>query len=295
MNTPTPIPTPQDPLQYPGFNAVLMGPPGTGKTAALATLALAGLETFVVFLEPGLESLVGRCVDPKPQGFGLTAPPPNLHWHYLEAKQRGFGELEEMAQKIGKFDLKFLANYKDTKRAEFNRFESLYNLLNNFVDQRTGQEFGSVDTWTNERVLCIDGTTGLTDAALEMMTGDKPVRDKPDYGVAQHAVMTLIRKLTQGCNCHVVLIAHVERMTDDVLGGIKLMPITPGKAISGTISTPFSDVILAKREGTNWYWDTADSTADLKTRNLSYQSKLPPDFAPLLAKWKARRDAAVKG
>ena len=198
-----------------------------------------------------------------------------------------------MAEKVGKFDLKFLANYKDPKRADYNRFELIYSTLNNFTDQRTGQAFGAVDSWTNERVICIDGTTGLGDAAMEMMTGDKPVRDKPDYGVAQNNLMQLINKLTNGCVCHFVLIAHVDRLVDEVMGGVKLMPSTPGKAIQSIIAQPFSDVILTKREGATWYWDTADSSADLKTRNLPIQSKLPPDFAAIYKKWQSRRDAAV--
>lgn len=286
----------QTALTYPGANIILMGPPGTGKTFALSSIPLAGYETFVLFLEPGLESLVGAFCDPVSEGGrGMKEPPPNIHWNYLEAKTRSFGDMQAMAEKVGKFDLKFLANYKDTNRADFNRFEKIYANLNNFVDQRTGKEYGSVDTWTNERVIVIDGTTGIGEAAMEMMTGDRPVRDKPDYGIAQNNVMSLIRKLTTGCVCHFVLIAHVERIIDEIMGGVKLMPSTPGKAIQGLISQPFSDVILTKREGASWFWDTADSAADLKTRNLSYKSKIPPDFGLIMEKWKRRRDAALRG
>lgn len=270
---------------YPGFNVVLMGPPGTGKTHALSTLPALGLETFVLFLEPGVETLVGAFAD-------LNKPvPANLHYHYLAPKQRSFAEMRDMADKVGKFDLKFLANYKDVNRASYNRFEALYAALNDFVDQR-GQSFGSVDTWGSDRVICIDGLSGLGEAAMEMMTGEKPVRDKSDYGIAQNNIMQLLRKLVQGCACHFVLIAHVERIADEILGGVKLMPSTPGKAIQGLVSTPFSDVILTKREGDKFYWDTADSSADLKTRNLKIASKLPPDFETIYDRWLARKRAA---
>lgn len=270
---------------YPGFNAILMGPPGTGKTHALSTLAQAGLEVFVAFLEPGLESLTAPWAD---KGQPI---PPNVHWHILSDRQRSFEDLRGQAEKVGKFDQKFLANYKDPKRGDFNRFEALYLLLSNFVDQH-GQSFGSVDSWGTNRVLCLDGMTGVGKAALDMMTGDRIVRDKPDYGIAQNNIQNLIDKLTLGCNCHVVILCHIERISDDVLGGMKLMPSLPGRALQGTLTQPFSDVILSKREGATWYWDTADTSADLKTRNLEVKSKIEPDFKHILAKWELRRKAA---
>ena len=43
----------------PGFNCMLMGPAGSGKTHAIGTLVDAGVEVFYLALEPGLESLLG--------------------------------------------------------------------------------------------------------------------------------------------------------------------------------------------------------------------------------------------
>lgn len=287
MQTANASPAPSAPV-YPGFNAILMGPPGTGKTFALSTLAEAGLETFVVFLEPGLESLTAAWAD---KGKPI---PSNVHWNVLSDRVRSFEDLRKQAETVGKFDQKFLANYKDPKRGDFNRFEALYSTLNNFVDQR-GVSFGSVEHWGTDRVICIDGMTGIGKAALDMMTGDRIVRDKPDFGIAQNNIQNLIDKLAIGCKCHFVLIAHIERLSDDVLGGMKLQPSLPGKALQATIAQPFSDVILTKREGASWYWDTADSAADLKTRNLAIQSKLPADFRQIVAKWQSRKLAAEGG
>ena len=201
--------------------------------------------------------------------------------------------MAKLAEMVGRFDLKAVANYKDMKRGDFNPMLEVYKALNDFPDDRSGKKFGPVDSWGTDRVLVIDGLTGLSDAAMEMMTGDKPVRDKPDYGVAQNNLLSLLRKITSGCNCHFVLIAHVDRLQDEIMGGVKLMLSTIGQAIRGLIGQPFSDVILAKREGDKFYWDTADSNADLKTRNLTIASKLPADFVQLLATWRRRRDAAA--
>ena len=38
---------------YPGFNSIIMGPSGTGKTYSISTLVSTGLEVFCLFLEPG--------------------------------------------------------------------------------------------------------------------------------------------------------------------------------------------------------------------------------------------------
>lgn len=296
MNAPTqsgaavpPEPTPAEILAktYPGVNVALIGPPGTGKSYCLSTLAATGLDVFILYLEPGLESLLAAWSDK-----GLPVPK-NVHWHVLPDKQYSMSRLIDQANKVGKFDQSALARYKDPQRGNWNRYEEFYKVLNNFVDQR-GESFGSVENWDNSKVLCIDGMTGVGRAAIDMLTGDRIVRDKPDYGIAQNNLENIVLKLAIGCNCHVVLLFHVDRIADDVMGGMKLMPSLPGRALSGTITQPFSDVILTKREGASWHWDTLDSTADLKTRNLPILAKIPADFGPIINKWRARRDAAIK-
>jgi len=274
---------------YPGVNIILEGPTGTGKTFSIGTLVDSGLEVFYFALEPGLESLVGYYTDQhKPL-------PENLHWHYIQPRTKGFPQMKATADNIGKFDLSGLTKMRDIHRGTNNPMLEVYSVLNNFTDQKDGKEYGSVDSWDTSRVLVIDGLSALSRLCMEMVTGDKPVKDKPDYGIAQGNLMGLIHKLTSGCACHFVLIAHVNREVDDILGGVKLFPNTIGKAILSDIQQPFSDVILSVREGDKFFWDTANSQADLKTRNLPIQSKLPADFRPIIDKWTMRRNAAGGG
>lgn len=87
------------------------------------------------------------------------------------------------------------------------------------------------------------------------------------------------------------MIAHVERDQDLLLGGVKLMPASIGRALQSQIPQAFSDVILTVREGDNFTWDTANSQADVKTRNLKIASKLPADFKAIFDKWETRRKA----
>lgn len=272
--------------QYPGFNVLLMGPSGTGKTYAISTLVDTGLEVFGIFLEPGLETLMGVYADSdKPI-------PDNLHWHYLQPKTQGFDQLKNTASMIGKFDLSGLGKMKDMKRDQNNQMIDLYTLLNDFVDQRTGKKYGPIDNFTNGCVVVIDSLSALIKMCFDMQVGTKPVRDVSDWGIVQQVLMSFIHKLTSGCNCHVVIIAHVEREIDQILGGNKITVSVPGKAIAATILQPFSDVILAVRENATFVWDTANSQADVKTRNLPIAAKIPADFEAIYQKWKKRAELA---
>lgn len=272
--------------QFPGFKVMLMGPSGTGKTYSIASLVETGIDVFYADLDRSLESLVGYWTD---KGQPI---PPNLHWHYLQRKTPGFGALQKMADAVGKFDMPTLAKMKDNDRSLNNQFETFLGVMNNFTDQRDGKSYGPVDSWGTDRVFVLDSLTALNTIVFDMVVGARAMRDKPDYGIAQTNLSNFLERLLNGCTTNVVLIAHVERQVDEVLGGIKLMPVTIGQAMKSTITIPFSDVILTSRNGTEWTWDTANGQADLKTRNLPYASKLPPSFKPIYEKWSTRKKAA---
>ena len=259
-----------------------MGPSGTGKTYSIKSLADTGMEVFALFLEPGLETLIGAYAD---KGEKI---PDNLHWHYLQPKTQGFGDLLKMADNIGKFDLSGLGKMKDMNRSKNNQATDMYTTLSDFEDQRNGQKYGSADSWSNGAVLVIDSLSALTRIAFDMQVGNKPVRDMADWGIVQQFIMSFIHKLTSGCICHVVIMAHVEREIDQILGGNKISVAVPGKAIGATILQPFSDVILSSREIDKFFWDTANSQADVKTRNLPIRSKLEADFGVIYETWKSR-------
>lgn len=269
-----------------GPNVCVMGPAGVGKTHSLGTLADAGIEVFYLGLENGLESLLGYWTD-----RGLPVPE-NVHWHVIEASKAGLKELQAMAEKINMLSYKNLTEYSDPNRQSHNSLIKVYECLNNFVDQRTGECFGPVDEWGPDRALCMDGLTGLNNAAMALVVGARPTRGLPDWGVAQTQVENLIRMLADGCKCWFVLLAHVEREKDEILGGVKLMISTLGQKLAPKLPSIFSDVILAVRNGDKWSWDTASSMADVKTRNLTVKGDLRPDFRPIVEKWRTRAKSA---
>ena len=266
----------------PGVNCCLMGPAGTGKTHSIGTLVETGLEVFYLGLEPGLESLIGYFTD---KGKPV---PENLHWHMLQAPKASFTELAQAAKNINTLGLDSLSKMQDPNRSKHNQFITFLEALEDFPDDRTGTKYGAVDSWGTDKALVIDGLTGIGRAAMSLVIGNKPVRNQADWGIAQDQVEKILRMLCDNCQCHFVLLCHVERETDAVLGGVKLMVSTLGRALAPKIPSMFSDVILTTREGTKWAWDTASAIADVKTRNLPVSAGQTPTFSSIIEKWKSR-------
>jgi hypothetical protein len=267
-----------------GVNVLLMGPAGTGKTHSIGTLVESdpNLEVFYLGLEPGLESLLGYFTDNK------KAVPANLHWHQLQRSKASFSELLENSRKVNTMALDSLAKMSDSNRGKHDQFLKVIECLNNFKDDRTGEAFGGVDTWGASRVLVMDSLSSLANYAMGLVVGGKPVRNQSDWGIAQQQVESLLRMVTQNCDCHFILIAHVERETDAVLGGVKIMLSSLGKALSPKLSSLFSDVILTVRDGTKFTWDTGSALADVKSRNLPIAQGQSASFTPIITKWKSR-------
>lgn len=273
------LPTPKSEL--PGLNIMLMGPGGTGKTYSLHTLVEAGLEVFVLFTEAGRESLLGYWTD-----AGKPVPS-NLHWCDIRAQSLGFGELADAANDLLNLPPELLFKKPDTHKSKYTAFVDTLRALANFPDARTGQKFGPVDSWGTGRVLVIDSLTGISQFAMQNVTGGKVVRDQSDWGKAQGLLEFFLRKCTDGTRCHFILLAHVEREIDQVQGGVKLMPSTLGKALPPKLSPMFSEVVLTERVAEKWQWSTISTQADTKSRYLG-TGTYPQDFRPILEKWKAR-------
>lgn len=278
----------EPPFTLPGFNVLLMGPSGTGKTYVIGTLVDLGVDVFYLALESGMESLLGYWRDnDKPI-------PDNLHWHRLEKPKASFTEMIQNAKNINMLNLDSLAKMVDPNKSKHNQFVKLLEALNDFPDDRTGENFGPVDQWDQSRVLVVDGATGLSNCAMQLVVGGKAVRNQSDWGIAQDQVEKITRMLCDNCACHFVLLAHVEREQDPILGGIKLTISTLGKALAPKLPAMFSDVILCERKGKDFSWDTASATADVKTRNLPIKAGQEPNFKAILDKWLNRNQSSEK-
>jgi len=240
------------------------------------------VEVFYIGLESGMESLLGYWTD---RGKPI---PPNLYWHHLAAADSGLAAIMATAKQVNTLSNDALAKVNDVNKAQYNQFIKLLQLLTDFEDQRTGQKFGAVDKWGPNRALAIDALTGVNNAAMSLVVGGKPIKTLVDWGIAMDQVEKLLRQLCEGCRCWFVLLAHVEREVDQVLGGQKITVGTLGTKLAGKIPPMFSDVILSYRQGATFLWSTANPQADLKARNLPIADNIPPDFSQIVAKWKGR-------
>ena len=271
-------------ISLPGVNVMLMGPSGTGKTHAIGTLVDAGLDVFYFAYEAGSETLVGYFTD-----RGLPVPA-NLHICTVRAPTASFLEMADAVRYVNTLSFEGLIKQVDPSKSKYNQLEQFLRNFNDVTDD-TGKKWGDVQSWDSSRALVIDGLTGLCDSAMKACIGGKFARDQKDWGLAQNIVEGILRKITSESKYHFVLISHVERETDPNGGGLKLMASALGRALAPKLPAMFSDVVLAKRIGRDFWWDTEDPAADLKTRNLPISGKIPPSFAAIIDKWKSRGGA----
>lgn len=266
--------SPRSPIQ--GSKILLMGPGGVGKTWALRTLAAAGVTPFVLSLDPtGLESI-------------SDVPDATCHWHTIAPVTSSWGDLIKSANLLGALTYEGITKTADYEKSKQRRFINVLETLSKFTCNRCNQDFGMVDSWGTNRAIVIDHFTELSQASKEWAVGSKLVLHEGEWQVAMNNIENFVRNLTLVCRCWVILIAHIDRETDFLIGGTKIMVATLGKRLAPKLPVLFSDVILAKRIGKEFTWDTASPEVDLKTRNLPIEAKLQPDFRQIVEKWQSR-------
>lgn len=274
--------------QLEGPKIILIGPSGTGKTRSLGTMVDWAAKQSpprpvrILFTENGLETLLGYWTDRN------LPVPPNLAWHVVKTKTIPLKDLLAGAKNVGLLSYKALTEMVDPNRSANNPYLKIMEILASFKDDRTGKDLGNIGEWGNDVIFGIDSLSELANACMKMVIGTKPTASPSDYGVAQNNLMNLLRYLTQGFAPTLVMTAHVQRQQDEISGAVKLQTKAIGKALGDDIPQLFSETIGCVREGTNWYWDTANSQLDTKTRYLPIASKITPDFSQIMDKWLRR-------
>lgn len=273
---------------YPGVPAneeapkvLLLGQPGAGKTHSLASLLAAGLEVFVIFTEQGKESLLEGCTQ-------LGVDTSKLHYARVAAGSPGFGALRQIARTINTSTQKDMQGSKGVENKKYQQMIELISLCENFVDQH-GVSYGNATDWGNDRVLVIDGLSGINTMCMDLVVGAKPVKTIADWGIAMDAEMRFINQCVNSLTAMFVLIAHLELNKDEVEGKIYKYPKVLGNKNTYDFGKHFSDVVLAEDQGgNNFTWSTDAKGMQLKTRNLKKGSKLEASFVPLVEKWASR-------
>lgn len=259
----------------PGIKALLIGGPGSGKTYSIRTLVDAGITPMCLFTENSFDVLG-------------DVPADRLHWAYIPPNKGGLPSLMDAARRASTMGTDQLQKINDLTRAQTNSFQPILEMLMNFKCQRTGQTFGNISTWGTDRALVVDSLSGVAIAATKLAVGEKYALTQPEYQILMKTIENLVNFLCTDLHCHLVMTAHAEREVDEVNGGVKIYPSVPGRKLAPVLSRYFTDVVLAKRQGDKFLWDSADSQADLKVRNAPIKADLPPSFVPLVDSWKRR-------
>lgn len=264
-------------LTIPAPKILLVGATGSGKTHSLRTLIDAGYEVFAIFTEPGMEVVA-------------DIPTEKLKWHYIPPASPDWAAMIDSATKINSLSFEALTKMGDINKRQYTEFIDVLQTMANFKDDRTGQSFGSVDTFDPKtRAIFFDSLSGLNIMAMNLVAGSKPVKSMADWGVAMDNLERFITRMTTAIPCTVVMTAHLEREQDEVTGNVQLMASTLGRKLAPRLPRFFSDVIHCRRDGATFSWSTATVNVDLKARNLPISDKLPPSFVPLITAWKSRQ------
>lgn len=275
-----------------GPKVLLMGPEGSGKTDAIRTLIEAGLKVFVVFTEPGMEVLLDTR-----RGRKVYTCTDGLHWRYHAVATPSWSDLAEAANYLNTLSFEAVANLAPRNRERFRTYWDLINTMGNLVCERCGGKFGPADHLEYDRWCVVnDSLTTISKASLFLHIGTKPAVHRGEYGNAMFNIERYIDKFVGDIPCMGVMTAHIDREPNEVSGGAENMVATLGQKLAPKIPRPFSDVILAKRDGDKFTWSTVETNYKLKTRNFDFSSKIEPSFVPLVREWHRRiqAEAAAK-
>lgn len=280
-NTTKSGPTPELALRAP--SVLLLGPVGSGKTRALTTLIKAGLDLYVVATEPtGIDSLIDGVTQQK---LDIN----KLHWKVIPPARTGFDMLENMAKSLSRMDHEQLSSMRPTPGRENAQWFQLLANIRNFYCDRCRTHHGSImDLTPDKAAFSIDSLTGVSIMSQDITIGDKLTAHRGEWGAMMNNVEKFIRSCTSNFKCIFVLTAHVERETEEVSRGTKIMVSTLGSKLAPKIPRDFSEVVYPYRDGQNYHWSTMQNDVDLKHRALPLSPKLPPDFAPIVAAYQAR-------
>lgn len=267
-----------------GPKVLLTGMEGSGKTDSLRTVLEAGLKVFAVFLEPGMEVLADT--NRKRKVYTCAE---GLHWKYIPVATPTWADLATAADKLNKFSYESLANMAPENRERFRAFYELIATMGNLKCDRCGNSFGPADQLPyDEWCVVNDSLTSISKAALYLTIGTKASVHKGEYGVSMFNIERYIDKFVNDIPCMGIMMAHIDKEPNEVSGGFENMVATLGQKLAPKIPRPFSDVVLARRDGSTFTWSTVASGYKLKTRNLPFEDKIQPSFKPIIEAWRAR-------
>lgn len=261
-----------------GFKTLLMGQPGSGKTTAVVTLLKMGFKVYVAFTEAGVGALNKALTVHKVSEEDRK----RLFFAYIKPGVENFTVMKKGAKAVN--EAAEFGKMESGSRKDFNQLIQLMQLFENFKDQN-GVEHGPVDAFKCDSVLALDGLTGLSKMAMDLVVGAKPAKTLQDWGVA---IDQLDKFQLQCANivCPFVMLAHLSREQEEISGKIIVTLSTLGRQLGPRMPSAYNDFVYAKQDGDGkWFWSTIDKNCQLKATYLEHAERLPADFVPLVVGW----------
>lgn len=227
----------QDPI----IKMLLIGDSGTGKSGALASLALAGYQLRILDFDKGCAEVI--------KGAILEAGKPEAMKNVII--QPMDDQLQILPGKI-------------IPRGVPQSFQNALKLMENWSPKsvKTADELGSPSKWGSNCVLVIDSLTHLCNAALAYVqvansnAGGQVTQ--PEWGNAQRMVEQMLTLLySSEFHTNVIVISHVtyDRMDNQVddkgnpTGEVKGNPTSLGRALPPKIPSYFNHMLMCEKSG----------------------------------------------
>lgn len=275
-----------DPLLRPP-SILLMGPAGTGKTTSLSSILASGLNLRMLATEPTAPSRVlDECAKRKIDNS-------RFHWQFVSPSTPKWDSLKESARLISMLSMKDLSNLtQGIAKPDNSQWITFLNAISDFTSSRSGEKFGDATEWGDDTCFVIDGLTGVNFMSRALTVGLKPTPSPGEWGVMQGNILDVVRKLATDCKCFFVLIAHVERETNELTGLQNITVSTLGAKLAPKIPPWFTTVVLSKKLDASFFWSTSETGVETKNGDLPLSKELSPSFDSLIASYR-KRCAAV--
>jgi hypothetical protein len=217
---------------------LLLGDSGTGKTASLLSLALAGYKIRILDFDNGLDILSNLTEDLTDAEKAIVAE--NVHYvtctDKLKTNTAGFVLPDGTPGGYSKA-MKMLNSWKEKDE-----------------NGETIIDYGNVSTWGDDEILVIDSLTFMGNAAMRLKlfqngrAGQQPWQS--DWGDAQRQVISTLDLLySDAVSCNIIMTAHIKYQEMQE-GEVKGFPDSLGKALPPQIPRYFNTVVQTKIKGT---------------------------------------------
>lgn len=260
-------------------SVLLEGESGTGKTYSLRTIMESGMNLFYV----GTENKFQKLADFPCEAQGSQG---GFHYIHIPPGAEGWKQLKIAAQKITNSsydDLTKMGAHAFGGKGGYPQMVELLEKCMNFKCERCGEDFGALnDLDPTANAVAIDSLTGVSMMSLTMMSGGKPTRHQGEWGIAMDNVERFILQATSNFGPLFILIAHIERETDEITGREKVMASTLGRKLAPRLPRFFDEVVLAIRDGAAFKWSNATTGVALRAGDLPLSTELKPTFAPII-------------